>query len=258
MGTAGLAAQRIGVKPMEHTTISTMARLRHMTTRSLVGFLALAVITFGQVATAAAQVVITQVFVDAPLPDQVTIDGINFDNGPRLEVTLGEFAAPLVIVNAASNQIVVALPAGLVAGDYLLSVTTGGGPNRQDVYNLTIGAQVAGIPANAIILWDQNNVCPAGFTRVATFDGRFLVGGDTPGTTGGANQHAHGAGTLAGPSHRHNLEPWNGSFAPVDDNSGGTDFNARTDLAGGGAMGGTTALADGRPPFMTILLCRRL
>lgn len=258
MGTAGLAAQRIGVKPMENTTISTMARLRHMTTRSLVGFLALAVITFGQVATAAAQVVITEVFVDSPLPDQVTINGMNFDNGPRLEVTLGEFTAPLVIVNAAPNQIVADLPGGLVAGDYLLSVTTGGGPNRQDVYNLTIGAQVAGIPTNAIILWDQNNACPAGFARVAAFDGSFLVGGDTPGTTGGANQHAHDAGTLTGPAHRHNLEPWNRTFAPVDDNSGGTDFNARTDVAGGGTMAGTTALADSRPPFRTILLCRSL
>ena len=242
---------------MESTTISILARLRRTTARGLVGFLALVMLMFGQVATAAAQVVITQVFVDFPVLDQVTINGRDFDNGPTLEVTLGELGA-LVIVGAGPNQIVAELPVPLVAGDYLLGVRTGGGRGREDVYSLTIGGQAGPIPVNAIILWDLNNACPAGFTRVATFDGRFLVGGDTPGTTGGANQHAHGAGTLAGPAHRHNLEPWNGSFAPVDDNSGGTDFNARTDLAGGGAMGGATALADSRPPFRTILLCRRL
>ncbi len=238
-----------------------MARLRRTTARSLVGFLALAMLTFGQVATAVAQVTITQVFVDVPAPNQVTIEGSDLDNGPNLVVTLGEFATPLDIVDPpmpTATRIIADLPVGLVAGDYLLTVETGGGPNRQDVYNLTIGAQVAGIPTNAIILWDLNNVCPVGFARVGAFDDSFLVGGDTPGTTGGANQHAHGAGTLAGPAHRHNLEPWNGSFAPVDDNSGGTDFNARTDIAGGGTMGGTTELADNLPPFRTILLCRRL
>ncbi len=261
MGTAGLEAQYIGAEAMRNTTISIMARLRRTTARSLVGFLAFAMLTFGQVATAAAQVVITQVFVDDPLPNQVTIDGSNFDNGPGLDVTLGNFAAPLNIVNAAPNQIIVDLPAGLTAGDYLLSVTTGGGRNRQDGYNLTIGAAagpVGDVPIGAIILWDQSNACPAGFAHVAAFDDRFLVAGNVPGTTGGANQHAHGAGTLTGPAHQHDLVPWDQSVGPVDDNSGGTDFNARTDLAGGGTVTGTSASADGRPPFMTILLCRRI
>ena len=257
MGAAGLEAQRIEVKPMKNTTISIMARLRRTTARSLVGFLALATIAFGQVATAAAQVVITQVFVDLPVLDQVTINGRDFDNGPTLEVTLGEFGA-LAIVRDTPIEIVAQLPVALAAGDYLLGVRTGGGRGREDVYSLTIGAQVAGIPTNAIILWDQNNACPAGFLRVTTFDGRFLVGGDTTGTTGGADQHAHGAGTLTGPAHQHDLVPWDRSVGPVDDNSGGTDFNSRTAPAGGGAMGGATALADNIPPFRTILLCRSL
>ncbi len=64
MGNVGLAAQRKGVKPMDNATVPIMARLRRTTARSLVGFLALAMLTFGQVATAAAEVVITQVFVD--------------------------------------------------------------------------------------------------------------------------------------------------------------------------------------------------
>ena len=154
------------------------------------------------------------------------------------------------------NRIVAILPATINAGDFLLTVTTGNGPNRQDTYDLTIGAQITGVPTNAIILWNQSNACPAGFTRVAAFDGMFLVGGNAPGITGGTTNHAHDAGNLTGPNHQHILEPWEG-FDPVDDNSGGTQFNARTDFSGGGSLGGTTALADNLPPFRTILLCRR-
>jgi hypothetical protein len=242
---------------MENTILPISARLRQMATRGLMGLLVLAVLTFGQAATATAQVTITQVFVDDPVANQVRIDGSDFDNGPNLVVTLGDIAAPLVIVNPPNpNQIIAVLPAGLVAGDYLLNVTTGGGPNRQDDYDLTIGAQVAGVPANAIILWDQNNTCPAGFTSVAAFNGSFLVGGNVPGNTGGSNTHSHGAGTLAGPAHTHNHVAWNGSPGPVDDNSGGADYNNATGPAGGGAMAGATESVDGRPPFMTILLCR--
>ena len=116
---------------------------------------------------------------------------------------------------------------------------------------------VPGLPTDAIILWDVDNTCPEGFTRVGAYDDRFLLAAATPRTQGGADNHVHGAGSFTGPTHRHNLEPWNGSFAPVDDNSGGTDFNARTNLAGGGAVIGTSDNADSRPAFRTILLCRR-
>ncbi|MHA1151470.1 MAG: IPT/TIG domain-containing protein [Alphaproteobacteria bacterium] len=221
--------------------------------------MALTAFTLGQAATATAQVTITEVFVDVPAADQVTINGNDFDNGPNLVVTLGDSLVPLVIVpDPTSNQIIAELPDTLTAGDYLLTVRTGGGPNRQDDYDLTIGAAgpIGVVPLGAIILWDQNNACPAGFAGVAAFDGRFLVGGNVANAMGGANQHAHGAGNLTGPSHRHILEPWN-NFAPVDDNSGGTQFNARTDVVSGGSVTGTSGVADNLPPFMTILLCRR-
>ena len=113
------------------------------------------------------------------------------------------------------------------------------------------------LPADAIILWDVSDTCPDDFTRIGAYDDRFLVAAATAGTEGGADNHAHGAGNFTGPAHRHNLEPWNGSFAPVDDNSGGSDFNARTNLAGGGTVIGTSDNADSRPAFRTILLCRR-
>ncbi len=247
---------------MKKTNSSIMAGLRRTTARSLLGFLGLAVLTCGQAATATAQVTITVVFVDAPLSNQVTINGSNFDNGPNLVVTLGDIATPLDILlpDPTSNQIFAELPDDLQPGDYRLTVTTGNGPNRQATYDLTIGATgPAGVvPVDAIILWDQNNACPAGFAQVAAFNGMFLVGGNVAGNVGGAINHAHGAGTLTGPAHTHNHVAWNGSPNPVDDNSGGTDYNNTTGPAVGGAVGGTTALADGRPPFITILLCRRL
>ncbi len=241
---------------MRKMTAPILARWQQVTASGLVAALAFLILTLSQASTAAAQVVITEVFVDFPVLDQVTIDGRDFDNGPTLEVTLGELGA-LVIVAAAPNQIVAELPVALVAGDYLLGVRTGGGRGREDVYSLTIDGQGGPIPANAMILWDLNNACPAGFTRVAAFDGSFLMAGNVPGITGGSTTHAHGAGTLTGPEHRHTLEPWDRTVAPVDDNSGGTDFNARTGVAGGGAMGGTTEPANILPPFRTILLCRR-
>lgn len=247
---------------MKNTNPSIMTGLRRTTAQSLLGFLGLAVLTFGQTATATAQVTITEVFVDDPALNQITINGQNLNNGPNLVVTLGDSALPLVIVDPpmpTANQIIANLPALIDAGDYLLTVQTGGGPNRQDTYDLTIGAAApAGgvVPTGAIVLWNQSNTCPAGFARVADFDGRFLVGGAAQGVTGGSNDHTHGAGSFAGPSHRHNLEAWN-NFPPVDDNSGGTQYNARTDFSGGGSVTGTSESADSRPEFRTILLCRR-
>jgi hypothetical protein len=51
--------------------------------------------------------------------------------------------------------------------------------------------------------------------------------------------------------------PWDNSVGPVDDNSGGTDFNSVTGPAGGGTLAGTSGTADNRPEFVTILLCRK-
>ena len=248
---------------MKNTNLSIMTELRRTTARSLLGFLGLAVLTVGQAAPATAQLTITEVFVDVPAPNQITINGQDLNNGPNLVVTLGDFTTPLDIEDPpmpTANLIVANLPPGITAGDFLLTVTTGNGRNRQDTYDLTIAAAApAGVvPVGAIILWDMDNTCPAGFAQVAAFNDSFLVGGDVPGNVGGSTNHAHGAGNLTGPAHRHILEPWDDVFAPVDDNSGGTQFNARTDFAGGGSLGGTTALANNIPPFMTILLCRRL
>jgi hypothetical protein len=213
-----------------------------------------------------AQLTITEVTVGAPTPDLLRIVGSNLNNGPDLNVTLGEFPGSLSILGATATQIFAALPAPLPAGDYLLTVSTGTGLNRRDVYDLTVGAAgpqgppgpPGAVPEGSIILWDQSNECPDGFARVSTYDGRFLVAGSSPGQSGGSNSHSHDAGTYTGPAHRHDLEPWDHAHPPVDDNSGGTDFNATTGLGGGGTMTGTSGLADSRPEFTTILLCRRI
>ena len=245
---------------MKKTNSSIMTGLRRTSARSLLGFLGLAVLIFGQAATATAQVTITAVFVNLPLPNQVTINGSDFDSGPNLVVTLGEFPQLVPVIPPAPNQIIANLPPGMPVGDFLLTVTTGNGPNRQATYDLTIAAAgPAGVvPVDAIILWDQNNACPAGFAQVAAFNGMFLMGGNVVGIAGGAPNHAHGAGNLTGAAHTHNHVAWNGSPNPVDDNSGGIDYNNATGPAVGGAVAGTTALANNLPPFMTILLCRRL
>lgn len=204
---------------------------------------------------AQAQLTITEVTVGVPTSNLLTIVGRNLDNGPNLEVTLGEFPGTLVVVSATATEILAGLPSPLPVGDYLLTVSTGNGPNRQDTYDLTV--EGIDLPLGAIILWDQSNICPDGFTRVGSYDGKFLMADDAPGVIGGANSHSHGAGSLAVPGHRHSLEPWDGVQSPVDDNAGGTDFNARTGPAEGGETTGTSDPADSRPEFVTILLCRK-
>jgi hypothetical protein len=247
---------------MDKTTLRILKRVRNATAPGLLGGLGLlAMLAFGQAATAQpSQLLITEVFVDTPGVDQLTINGVDFDSGGSPNVTLGEDSGTHAVVpNPTATEIIVDLPEDLPAGDYRLTVTTGGGTGRTDSYDLTIPATdpTGEVPTDGIILWDQSDNCPTGFARVTTFDGRFLMASNSAGNTGGSNDHSHGAGTLTGVAHRHNLEPWDRVFAPVDDNSGGTDFNARTDMAGGGGMTGTSDLADSRPEFATILLCRR-
>lgn len=228
--------------------------------------------TFGRKVTAQqgppaqTQLTITEVTVGAPTSDLLRIVGSNLDNGPILDITLGEFPGSLGVVSATSSEILAGLPSPLPDGDYLLTVSTGNGLSRRDVYDLTVGAvgppgppgPPGAVPDGSIIIWDQSSDCPSGFVRVGDYDGRFLVVGSSPGTAGGSNTHSHDAGSYSGPSHRHDLEPWDHVHAPVDDNSGGTDFNARTGPGGGGTMTGFSGPADSRPEFITIILCRKV
>jgi hypothetical protein len=61
-----------------------------------------------------------------------------WNNDSDVVVTLAGMM--LQVQSATENQVVVLLPAGLAAGDYLLSVSRGAGPLQNDAYDLTIGA----------------------------------------------------------------------------------------------------------------------
>ncbi len=84
----------------------------------------------------------------------LTIVGEDFDFGPGpLVVTLGEYG--LLTINFDDATLIDALlPVGIVAGDYLLTVSTGKGQSQSDEYDLTIGAVGGGqLP---------DDTCPSG------------------------------------------------------------------------------------------------
>ncbi|OGX37531.1 MAG: hypothetical protein A3C53_04960 [Omnitrophica WOR_2 bacterium RIFCSPHIGHO2_02_FULL_68_15] len=124
------------------------------------------------------------------------------------------------------------------------------------------------MPSGAIVLW-TGVVCPAGYTRLTAYDGKFLVGSATAGTAGGSNTHAHGAGTYAGPSHTHSIPhngwTWNGSGTEMSIlavGKGGEAFARPTTpnvsgASGTGPVTGASSPADSRPEFMTITLCKK-
>jgi hypothetical protein len=92
--------------------------------------------------------------------------------------------------------------------------------------------------------------CPAGWTRVAAWDGRFVRGAAAYGATGGANTHTHTGGSFAVASHTHGP----GSFqARAHSHNGHIDISisGRTNdegwhqhngyVGGGGTTGGENA-----------------
>lgn len=123
------------------------------------------------------------------------------------------------------------------------------------------------VPSGAIILWN-NSTCPAGYTRLSTYDNKFLVASNAAGSTGGSNTHTHSAGSYIGPSHTHSV-PYSGWGSYTTNGSpgqlvlwsttalGAAQQNNTTGSGGAGAITGTSASADSRPAFMTILLCQK-
>ena len=124
------------------------------------------------------------------------------------------------------------------------------------------------VPSGAVILWTGVG-CPAGYTRLIAYDGKFLVGSATAGTSGGSNTHTHGAGSYATPSHTHSISDisrgigWNAGNNP-NNPVGSTvavvasDFQGVVAESGGsGPVTGASGSADSRPEFMTITLCQR-
>ena len=150
------------------------------------------------------------------------------------------------------------------------------------------------VPSGAIILWDGGS-CPAGYSRLASYDDKFLVAASTAGTTGGSNTHDHGAitgstaltvtqlpsHTHSTPAHTHNIATYAGNYDQygvaagqmISYQNGQVAFRAAVSTGnppgtpdGGGITGATgdnaghthtIAPADSRPTFKTILLCKK-
>ena len=113
------------------------------------------------------------------------------------------------------------------------------------------------VPAGAVILWTGAS-CPAGYTRLVALDGKFLVGGASfDAAAGGSNTHTHGAGSYAGPSHAHVVNLALGSFNIFGGGIAVTQSSSvTTSSSGTGAVTGTSASADSRPEFATVVLCK--
>ena len=126
------------------------------------------------------------------------------------------------------------------------------------------------VPSGSIMLWD-GIACPAGYTQVTSFNDRFLVASNAAGIIGGSDQHSHDAGSYRGPSHTHNVTishaGWTGDIInPAhnlnthdDGQERGTNVDRTfTSAPGGdGSITGTSGVADSRPAFVTIVLCKK-
>lgn len=120
------------------------------------------------------------------------------------------------------------------------------------------------VPSGAIILWEDAG-CPAGYTRLSAYDGKFLVASAAAGSTGGSNTHTHGAGSYVIPSHSHSDEPHfhtyysdgNADFRSTSPPAGTTTTHGGTNSGGGGSVAGASGTADSRPEFRTVLLCKK-
>jgi hypothetical protein len=109
----------------------------------------------------------------------------------------------------------------------------------------TWAAPAGTLPAGLIAMFDVN--CPAGWTRFVALDDRFPRGAAAYGATGGASDHAHGAGTYLGPSHTHGA----GSYSAASHNHGGVTGGNQSPSVGVGVDTGNT-VADNNDHTHTI------
>ncbi|PIQ83298.1 MAG: hypothetical protein COV75_08250 [Candidatus Omnitrophica bacterium CG11_big_fil_rev_8_21_14_0_20_63_9] len=124
------------------------------------------------------------------------------------------------------------------------------------------------VPTGAIILWEGAS-CPTGYTRLSSYDDKFLLASGTAGTSGGSNTHNHSGSTGSHslsineiPSHSHSINRTNnnGGAGSLNGCVGAQNFtdSISTASAGGGAgHSHTIGSADNRPAFKTILMCKK-
>lgn len=147
------------------------------------------------------------------------------------------------------------------------SITTVGYAIHAETAENFLGGSAGLVPQNAIILWTGAS-CPTGYTRVSELDGKFIVGGATyNAAAGGSERHTHTAGTYTGPNHTHTYSGTTGGGSLTGYHSSGPNpdalpwhthsYSGTTDGGGVGAITGISGEADSRPPFATIIFCRK-
>lgn len=115
------------------------------------------------------------------------------------------------------------------------------------------------IPPGAIILWEGAS-CPTGYTRLSSYDGKFLVASNASGATGGSNNHSHAASgyTDTDGAHRHGMAQISMSNRMFgNDNDDDTFQPSESGSAHAHHFSATTNTIDSRPEFKTILLCKK-
>jgi hypothetical protein len=72
----------------------------------------------------------------------------------------------------------------------------------------------------SIIMWTGGS-CPAGYTRLSSFDGMFPRGASSYGTTGGSDTHSHSGSTQSGGvDHTHNISLTSGTPSATESPQG--------------------------------------
>ena len=123
------------------------------------------------------------------------------------------------------------------------------------------------VPSGAIILWTGAS-CPAGYTRAAALDGKFLASGATYNPAAGGSNTKDISHTHSTPAHSHNIPrgdyprqaqtTWNklAVAASGHDQELASDISTSTGGSGTTGTGGSTSL-DIRPEFAMVLLCQK-
>ena len=122
------------------------------------------------------------------------------------------------------------------------------------------------VPPGAIILFEGDS-CPTGWHLKTAYIDRFLAGGTTSNPdAGGSDRHIHNGGSYKVPSHIHGP----GSYIWTNNSSGlaggeprgygysspgAVGITGNSAPAAAGQITGTSAPADSRPRFSTLLVC---
>ncbi len=125
------------------------------------------------------------------------------------------------------------------------------------------------VPVGAIILWTGAS-CPAGYSRVSTLDGKFIVSGSSVNTSAGGNNNITPSGSVSVAPHSHtvpaNQSVWGVAYGhggggylitlAANENAARATNNASTSTETPSATFSGNSF-DNRPAFATVLLCQR-